>query len=108
MICKCYTNDASILPQHFTQYLFSNRTINNLSHLLESEHLDIRVTAGEVFALFVETGRTHDKDFLADHYLPKLIDSCRALTVDSNKYRAKRDLKTQRATFRDILRYLEV
>lgn len=36
-----------------------------------------------------------------------MIDVTRLLATDSQKFRAKRDRKTQRATFRDVLRYVE-
>ena len=75
--------------------------------LLQSQHLEVRMTAGEVIALVLESGRGHDDDFLLDE-LPELIDATRQLSTDSHKYRAKRDRKQQRATFRDVLRYLEV
>lgn len=80
--------------------------VKNLIGLLRSAHLDVRVNAGELFALLFEQGRAHDEDFL-DDYLPELIDATKKLATDSHKFRAKRDRKTQRATFRDILRYFE-
>lgn len=75
--------------------------------MLQSQHLDVRTTVGEVIALVLESGRHHNEDFL-EAYLTELIDATKQLATDSNKYRAKRDRKTQRATFRDVLRYLEV
>lgn len=75
--------------------------------LLQSSHLDMRTTTGEVLALVLESGRSHDDEFL-DEYLPELIDATKQLATDSQKFRAKRDRKSQRATFRDVLRYLEV
>lgn len=41
---------------------------------------------------------------LVDAMLPRLSELAR----DSHKFRAKRDRKLQRATFRDILKYFEV
>ena len=75
--------------------------------LLQSPHLDVRIAAGENLALILECGRAHDKDFL-EEYLGDLIDAVKQLATDSHKYRAKRDRKAQRATFRDVLHYLEV
>lgn len=75
--------------------------------LLQSPHLDVRMAAGETLALILECGRAHDDDFL-EEYLNDLIDAVKQLATDSHKYRAKRDRKAQRATFRDVLRYLEV
>lgn len=75
--------------------------------MLQSQHLEVRMATGEVIVVILECGRAHDDHFL-EEYLPELIDSTRILATDSNKYRAKRDRKTQKATFRDVLRYLEV
>lgn len=65
------------------------------------------MAAGETLALVLECGRAHDEEFL-EEYLNDLIDAVKQLATDSHKYRAKRDRKAQRATFRDVLRYLEV
>lgn len=81
-------------------------SIKNLMGLLSSAHLDVRMTAGEIFALLFEKGRAHDDEYL-DEYLPNIIDITKKLATDSHKFRAKRDRKTQRATFRDILHYIE-
>lgn len=81
-------------------------SIKKLMGLLQSPHLDVRMAAGEAIALVLESGRSHDEDFLED-YLSDLIVVVKQLATDSHKYRAKRDRKTQRATFRDLLRYLE-
>lgn len=75
--------------------------------LLESTHLDVRTTAGEAIALVLECGRSHDDEFLEES-LSDMIDLTKKLATDSSKYRAKRDRKSQRATFRDVVRYIEV
>lgn len=74
--------------------------------MLKSPHLDVRMAAGESIALVIESGRADLEDFLED-YIPDLIDATKLLATDSHKFRAKRDRKTQRATFRDVVRYLE-
>lgn len=94
--------DANRFP---CQFLY--RSIGNLLGMLESPHLDVRMAVGESLALILESGREHDENFLDEH-LPRLIDATKLLATDSNKFRAKRDRKTQKATFRDVLRYLEV
>ncbi|CAD7086247.1 unnamed protein product [Hermetia illucens] len=81
-------------------------SIKKLMGLLESPHLDVRMAAGEAIALVFESGRSHDEDFL-ESYLDDLIIVTKQLATDSHKYRAKRDRKAQRATFRDLLRYFE-
>lgn len=74
---------------------------------MESPHLEVRMAAGEAIALILESGRAHDENFLEEH-IGELCDAVKQLATDSAKYRAKRDRKAQRATFRDVLRYLEV
>lgn len=86
-------------------YYYSS--FKKLMGLLQSPHLEVRMVAGETLALVLECGRSHDEEFLED-YLGDLIDAVKQLATDSHKYRAKRDRKAQRATFRDVLRYLEV
>ncbi|KAI8043704.1 hypothetical protein M5D96_005042, partial [Drosophila gunungcola] len=81
-------------------------SIKKFLGLLQSTHLDVRMAAGETIALILESGRDHDDDFLEEH-IPELSEAVKQLATDSHKYRAKRDRKAQRATFRDVLRYLE-
>lgn len=81
-------------------------SLNRLCELLESPHLDVRLTAGEALAVIFELGR----DFSCDYeqvWALDLVEVLRDLATDSNKYRAKKDRKQQRANFRDILRYIE-
>lgn len=100
----------TLLPSSDVAQMVQQQTtlpaIKNLLGLLQSAHLDVRMIAGEIFALLFESGRAQDDDFLED-YLPDLIDITKKLATDSHKFRAKRDRKTQRATFRDVLHYIE-
>jgi len=82
-------------------------SLNQLRELLESPHLDIRLSAGEALAVIFELGRDFSCDYEQDWALD-LVEILRNLATDSNKYRAKKDRKQQRANFRDILRYIEV
>lgn len=75
--------------------------------LLKSLNVDVRMTAGEVIAVILECGRLHDEDFLED-YISDFIEITTDLAKDSQKFRAKKERKAQRASFRDVLRYLEV
>lgn len=88
----------------FKKNLFSS--IIQLSELLMSPHLEVRLSAGEALALVFEVGRDFDGDF-AEDYVPDLVEALRQLATDSHKYRAKKDRKQQRATFRDVLNYIE-
>ncbi|XP_055616577.1 interferon-related developmental regulator 2 [Toxorhynchites rutilus septentrionalis] len=81
-------------------------SIQKLVGMLQSPHLDVRMAAGETIALILESGRSHDDGFL-DEELSDLIEATKKLATDAHKYRAKRDRKVQRATFRDVHRYLE-
>lgn len=81
-------------------------SIDNLVGMLQSPHLDVRMVAGETIALLFEIGRQHDDEFLEEQ-LSEVIEATQKLATDAHKYRAKRDRKVQRATFRDVLHYLE-
>lgn len=64
------------------------------------------MSAGEALALIYELGREYNDNF-AEDFTPDLVEQLRQLATDSHKYRAKKDRKQQRATFRDILHYIE-
>lgn len=81
-------------------------SINQLGQLLDSPHLDIRMAAGECIALLLEQGSHYNDDWLYE-VSDDLLDKLRQLATDSHKYRAKKDRKTQRSSFRDILRFIE-
>lgn len=81
-------------------------SFKNLMGLLKSQHLDVRMTAGEVIALLMECGRSQDEDFLQE-YIDDLLEVAKTLATDSSKYKGKRERKQQRATFRDVLHYFE-
>ncbi|KAI4503837.1 hypothetical protein M0802_001240 [Mischocyttarus mexicanus] len=81
-------------------------SLNRLRELLTSPHLDVRLSAGEALAVIFELGREFSYDY-EEKWANSLIDELKELATDSNKYRAKKDRKQQRANFRDILRYIE-
>lgn len=83
------------------------RTLTQLCGLLNSAHLDVRLSAGEALALIYESGRDCYEDF-GENLEVDLLESLRQMATDSHKYRAKKDRKQQRATFRDILHFIEV
>ncbi|CAH0700213.1 unnamed protein product [Spodoptera exigua] len=79
-----------------------------LGDLLEAVSLEVRMAAGTALAIAYETvtdddGSAESLTDLVDGLLPRLSELAR----DSHKFRAKRDRKLQRATFRDILKYFE-
>jgi hypothetical protein len=81
-------------------------SIEQLSELLDSAHLEVRMAAGECIALLLEQYRQYNEDWQWE-VNDELIEKLRQLATDSHKYRAKKDRKTQRSSFRDILRYVE-
>ncbi|XP_043283529.1 interferon-related developmental regulator 2 [Venturia canescens] len=81
-------------------------SIGRLRELLDSPHLDVRLSAGEALAVLFELGRDLTENY-EEEWAFELIDVLKELATDSNKYRAKKDRKQQRASFRDILRYIE-
>lgn len=104
--------------------------IQRLVQLLESTDVDLRIGAGEAIALIYEGARQYNEDFgfevstddeiedpdgieqetSARHTqdMDELCTKLRQLATDSHKYRAKKDRKQQRSSFRDILRAIEV
>lgn len=74
--------------------------------MLENGNLSLRLSTGEVIALIYEIGRENDESF--DGYMDGLYDLLKELATDNSKYRAKREKKQQRSTFRDILKTVEV
>ena len=79
------------------------RSLATVTALLHSDDVDVRVAAGEVLALMYEIGREQDSDFEGDD-LEKLCEDMHTLATDSTKHRAKRERRSQRASFRDIER----
>lgn len=91
----------------FFHFHFYIRSIANIIELLNSPHVDIRMACGEAIAVILERGRLSEESFLEEH-LPNLIELTGVLSKDSQKHRGKKERKAQRATFRDVVRYLEV
>ncbi|XP_048512853.1 interferon-related developmental regulator 2 isoform X2 [Athalia rosae] len=83
-------------------------SLNQLRDLLESPHLELRLAAGNALAVIFELGREYSDDD-DDEVLEAmdLITILKDLATDSNRHRAKKDRKQQKANFRDILRYIE-
>lgn len=75
--------------------------------LLDSNSVEIRMAAGEIIAVILEQLKDYDG---ADEWEPDddVLQKLKELATDSHKFRAKKDRKTQRSVFRDIIRYIEV
>ncbi|OPL29755.1 hypothetical protein AM593_05310, partial [Mytilus galloprovincialis] len=97
--------------------------LSRLSDLLESADVELRIVAGETIALLYELAREEDepthihtpmdksKDVPKTEYegedICTLCATLKNLATDSHKYRAKKDRKMQRSSFRDVLRAVE-
>nr|CAG4643403.1 EOG090X0ARF [Ilyocryptus agilis] len=112
-------------PRHV--YDISQTHIRRLVQLLDSPDVDLRIGAGEAIALIYEGARQFDEDFGFDAVssdedggtdgqtdeprfscqTDELCEKLKQLATDSHKYRAKKDRKQQRSSFRDILRAVE-
>ncbi|XP_047020068.1 interferon-related developmental regulator 2 isoform X1 [Helicoverpa zea] len=98
-----------LAPTHALQLLTTQApSFAKLGELLEAVSLEVRMAAGGALAIAYETVTDEDDSDSplsaeVDELLPRLTELAR----DSHKYRAKRDRKIQRATFRDILKYFE-
>ena len=75
--------------------------------LLQTSDLSVRIAAGELLALMYEMGRNVHEDF---GYRDRngVCDLIRELATEGNKHIAKKDLRQQRSSFRDILKTIEV
>ncbi|KAG8197893.1 hypothetical protein JTE90_020272 [Oedothorax gibbosus] len=80
--------------------------LRKLPQLLESPDVDLRIAAGETLAVFYELARQDREDF-EGFDIDDLCDKLRLLATDSQKFRAKKDRRQQRSSFRDILRAIE-
>ena len=80
--------------------------LSRLSDLLESPDVELRIVAGETIALLYELAREEDEDYEGED-MCVLCATLKNLATDSHKYRAKKDRKMQRSSFRDVLRAVE-
>ncbi|GAB6029901.1 Interferon- developmental regulator 1 [Chamberlinius hualienensis] len=77
-----------------------------LPQLLESSDVELRITTGETMAIFYEILRKVDDNFEGDDF-EELCDTFKKLATDSQKFRAKKERKQQRSSFRDVLKAIE-
>ena len=85
----------------------STRHLRRMTFLLQTSDLSVRIAAGELLALMYEMGRNVNEDF---GYRDRngVCDLIRELATEGNKHIAKKDLRQQRSSFRDILKTIEV
>ncbi|XP_074620579.1 interferon-related developmental regulator 1-like [Acropora palmata] len=91
------------LPQ---AYSLINKHLRRVMFLLQTSNLGVRIVAGELLALMYEVGRSIQHDF---GYRDRngVCDSIRELATEGTKHIAKKDLRQQRSSFRDILKTIE-
>ncbi|KAK7488564.1 hypothetical protein BaRGS_00020181 [Batillaria attramentaria] len=82
--------------------------ISKLTGLLNGPDTELRITAGEAIALLYDLCRDMDDTFgREDDATDALCVKLKELSVESTKHMAKKDRRTQRSSFRDILRTVE-
>ncbi|CAL4086345.1 unnamed protein product [Meganyctiphanes norvegica] len=86
-------------------YVFknANELVEIMFTLLSCSYLGIRIAAGEAIALVYEIAREHNEDYSWNKG-NELSQALKELATDSQKFRAKKDLKEQRCTFREVMR----
>merc|ERR1712179_337001 len=87
-------------------YSIADSFVIEMFSLLSSSDVDMRITAGEALALAYELARQHDEDYcwIREN---ELSEALHELATDSQKFRAKKDRKQQRASFRDVVRTVD-
>lgn len=87
-------------------YILINKHLRRMMFLLQTSDLGVRIAAGELLALMYEVGRSVQQDF---GYRDRngVCDLIRELATEGNKHIAKKDLRQQRSSFRDILKTIE-
>lgn len=95
----------SVTPDN-QAYLLINKHLRRMMFLLQTSDLSVRIAAGELLALMYEMGRNVHEDF---GYRDRngVCDLIRELATEGNKHIAKKDLRQQRSSFRDILKTIE-
>lgn len=85
---------------------FLENHIDNLSHVLDSADVDLRIAAGEAIVVLYENAVEVDEE---DAYslVESVIDQLKQLATDSQKFRSKKDRKEQKSSFRDFLKTIE-
>ncbi|XP_013410222.1 interferon-related developmental regulator 1 [Lingula anatina] len=102
---SAWTLLLSISPPSYVEE-FIDSHLSKLPQLLISSLVDLRIAAGEALALLYELARQDDEEFEGDD-MDSLCAMLKGLATDSQKFRAKKDRKQQRSSFRDILRTVE-
>lgn len=82
--------------------------MSTLGGLLQGPDTELRITAGETIALLYDLCRDMDETFgMEDEATETLCVTLKELSVECTKHMAKKDRRTQRSSFRDILRTVQ-
>lgn len=84
----------------------AEETMDKVIELLDSPHLDIKLSAGETLAAMCEIIRAHNSDITPEDFV-ELCEKLRDLMTDTQKSRGKKDMRQQRSNFREILAAIE-
>lgn len=84
----------------------AGKWVANMTGLLHSPEVELRITAGENIALILEFAFDHDEEYHVEG-LQDLLAVLRELATDSSKSKSKKDRKEQRSSFRDIFKAVE-
>lgn len=87
-------------------YSLTEKYGRKISELLESPDVDLRIAAGEALAIMYEICQESDDVFELENH-DSLIEKLKLLATDGQKFRAKKDRRIQRSSFRDILKSIE-
>lgn len=80
--------------------------LDKITELLDSPHLDVKISAGETIAIMCEIIKSHNEDVTPDDF-DDLCDKIREVMTEAQKSRGKKDLRQQRSNFREILAAIE-
>ncbi|KXJ24553.1 interferon-related developmental regulator 2 [Exaiptasia diaphana] len=92
----------TIIPNSYSRIC---KFLKRIIGILESSDITVRIAAGEVLAVMYEMARETNEDFQGDEN--GLCNLLKDLATDSDKHKAKKDLRQQRSSFRDVMRAIE-
>ncbi|VDP00560.1 unnamed protein product [Soboliphyme baturini] len=110
LFCASINAWAFLLLKASSHYLQETlkQDIARVCAYLENSQLEVRIVAGETLALLYEMARdVYGEDFRPANHRSTLLE-LQNMSTDSVKYRAKRDRRLQRASFREIMSGIKV
>ena len=96
---------VSSSSQHLAIELIEEH-MDKITELLDSPHLDIKISAGECLAIMYETIKAQNEEVTCDDF-EDLCEKLRDLMNEAHKSRGKKDLRHQRSNFRELLALIE-